>query len=923
MGLGFVFTARDLASNTIANLERNFMSLDRRVGLGSERIQSSFQQLGFGLSVFTAGAATVAGAFALADAAGKFEQAVAAVAAVSGATATELGQLKDAAIDAGIATQFSPTEATMGLRELAQAGFNAQESIKLLIPVLDLAGGSLGELSPQQAAGLAAQAMKAFGLSVDEAAISVDRMLQAVNVFALNASELPLALGTASRGAQSLNQSLSETLISLGLVKNVIPGVERASNAVAVAMERMVDPRVQQSLRGIGVQVTDSQHRFRAFLDILGEMAPALDRMNPSQRSSFLLKTFGTEALGGVNAMLTQITGGIHTNTGATLKGAEAIAYLREQFENAGGTASKFREQMLDTFEGQKKLLRGSIETLAIVMGEPFAQVLKPVVGSVVSALNSLLAFFRGLPAPAKRAFAAITVGVGTVLSLVGVAITAKATIGLLAIALKAAGLTMGGLLLTMGPAVLAVGLLAVAIAGLVKAYRANLGGIADVTNSVLQRIVLAYRGLVQLFEQGGFSGAVRQELSLAANRGLKDFLISVYLWGNRIEAFLRGIGQGFSGGLEAARPAIAAFLSAVRGLGAALGIMSGRDDARVAAGKFDALRAAGVSVGNALVRVFEFLVQVMTAVMRIAEGVARGWDWVTAGAELLSNAVGQLGRQLADSIGYLTGTTNATAQSGQAWVSFGNVIAFAVGVIVTAVGMLVSAVSAAVAVVSAAIQTVIHVFSGLADVVTGVVFMIGGIVNGSWIDVWNGMKLVVFGVVDAILGAVFELGGAVAGVIDAMAGLFGKTTKFQAGVRDIKDAIRGQMVTDFGVGDLTFTPARPMTYSVRQEEPLPRARPSGDDLEAGAAGVAPARPLQGPSQPQAAYGASAAAAMPAVAAARAEAASAAPAAPPAPPPPQPPVVVQLQVDGQTLASAVHRADRDNAARSFSPVPSY
>ena len=60
LGLGFVFTARDLASGAIGNLERNFMSLDRRVGLGTENIQSAFQQLGVGLAVFTAGAATVA-----------------------------------------------------------------------------------------------------------------------------------------------------------------------------------------------------------------------------------------------------------------------------------------------------------------------------------------------------------------------------------------------------------------------------------------------------------------------------------------------------------------------------------------------------------------------------------------------------------------------------------------------------------------------------------------------------------------------------------------------------------------------------------------------------------------------------------------------------------------------------------------------
>lgn len=43
----------------------------------------------------------------------------------------------------------------------------------------------------------------------------------------------------------------------------------------------------------------------------------------------------------------------------------------------------------------------------------------------------------------------------------------------------------------------------------------------------------------------------------------------------------------------------------------------------------------------------------------------------------------------------------------------------------------------------------------------------------------------------------------------------------------------------------------------------------------------------------------------------------------PAAPPPASPVVVNLQVDGTTLATAVHRADRDTATRSFSPVPAY
>jgi len=48
-------------------------------------------------------------------------------------------------------------------------------------------------------------------------------------------------------------------------------------------------------------------------------------------------------------------------------------------------------------------------------------------------------------------------------------------------------------------------------------------------------------------------------------------------------------------------------------------------------------------------------------------------------------------------------------------------------------------------------------------------------------------MKLV-FGVADAILGLVPELGGASAGVVDAMADRFGGTMKSQAGVCTFRD---------------------------------------------------------------------------------------------------------------------------------------
>lgn len=887
MGLGFVFTAHDLASAKIQGLERNFMSLDRRVGMGSERIGGAFRELGIGLGIMTAGAAMVGGAFALADKAAQFEQAIAAVGAVSGATKDELWQLHEAAIDAGIATQFSPTEATVGLKELAQAGFNAQDSIKLLIPVLDLAGGSLGELSPAQAAGLASQALKAFGISADEAGLAVDRMLQAVNVFALNASELPMALGIASRGAQALHQSMSETLIALGLVKNIIPGVERASTGVAVAMERMADPKTQTALKGIGVSVTDSGGHFRSFLDVLGEMAPALDKMTDAKRSAFLIDTFGAHALGSVQAILTQVTNGIKTSTGATVKGADAVAYLRKQFEDAGGTAASFRDKMLDTFAGQKQLLRGSLETLAIVLGEPFAQVFKPIIASIIDGLNGFLKFVRAMPASVKKGFAAIFVGAGALLTVVGGVIAAKAALALLVIGLKAAGVTLGGLAAVFLPALLVVGALVLAVAGLYLAFQKNLGGVADFAQRTWARVGLFFQGLKQLIEEGGFSGAVREELNKAENSGLKDFLINLFLWANRIKNFLAGVATGFSAGVDAAKPSIDAFMGALTKLGQAMGLLSERDDAATATSKFKAFGSSGESVGKTLGQAFDLIVMGMTAIVAISTGVVQAWNIVKPAATLLWNAVVQLALAIANSINALTGNATATRENGSAWTSLGTVIGFVVAIIVGALALFVGQIAAAVAIASGIIGALMAIFSGLADVITGVVFIIGGIVTGNWKDVWTGMKLIAFGVIDAILGAVLELVGGLGGAVDTIAGLVGKSTGIQKSVRDFKDSLHRDMATGMGVGSLSFTPVKPL------------GAPGAPGTPGGAAGPMPA-----------------VAALPA-------AAPAAGAAVPAAPAPAGPLVIQLQVDGQTIAKAVHKAGSDTAARSFSPVPAY
>ena len=69
------------------------------------------------------------------------------------------------------------------------------------------------------------------------------------------------------------------------------------------------------------------------------------------------------------------------------------------------------------------------------------------------------------------------------------------------------------------------------------------------------ERVTLFFRGLKQLFEQGGFSGAVREELNRAENQGLKRFLISIYQIAYRIGQIWQGFKDGFTSTIEEARP--------------------------------------------------------------------------------------------------------------------------------------------------------------------------------------------------------------------------------------------------------------------------------------------------------------------------------------------------------------------------------
>lgn len=562
LGLGFVFRAKDLASGTIMNLQRNMGRLGKRSTSTATMMKTGFAAAAGGIATLAAGGIALNSAIDAASFAGKFQQGVARVANISGATTEELGKLRDAAIEAGMRTQFSPQESIDGLATLAAKGFNATQSMNLLNQSLNLAAG--GQIGIADASEAAASAVRVFSLQGNEVNSVADKLLKITNLTSLQAGDLSLALGTVSRGAGLTKQSLDDMLISMGLVRNT--GVDTSVAASATSSALIFAAKNAKKFNEIGVSVTDAEGKFRNFFDIVMETGFALEEGTKNEAefagvAQKLFGRFGITAFQNVFSQLRERAGG----AGASLDDMRAaVGELQKEMRGAEGTAQKFADSLLDNFEGQTKILEGVLETMKTVIGEPLARIFRPFVEAFSNTVGFIAKIFNSLPEQMKNGIAAFIVFGSVIAIAIGLIATLSGIIAILlpfmAIALKAFLFITAA----MAPFVAAV-LGAAAVIGIfVLAVRKNLGGMGDWFNSIVEKMSLAFNGLKQLFTTGELTGQVREDLRKTENEGVLSFVKTIFMLGFRLKKFFTGVSIGFQTFMATIGPTLMVFKSLV-----------------------------------------------------------------------------------------------------------------------------------------------------------------------------------------------------------------------------------------------------------------------------------------------------------------------------------------------------------------------
>jgi TP901 family phage tail tape measure protein len=339
------------------------------------------------------------GAFALAvKGAADFDKQMSEVGAVSGASGAELGRLRDAALEAGKATQYSATEAAKAEAELAKAGLNTSQILGGALAG-SLALAAAGDLDLAEAADTTAKVLNVFHLQGSQASHVADLLAAAANKSATDVHAMGESIKMGGLAAYAAGLSVEETAGTLALfADNALVGSD-AGTSLKTAIMMLQNPTVKASsaMDELGINVYDAKGNFIGMAALAGVLQKQLGGLTQQQRNQALATIFGADGMRAANVLYQA--------------GADKVREYTNEV-NDQGAAADVAAKKTDNLAGDVERLKGSLETMMIESGSGANGGLR----KLVQMLGSMVDSFGSLPAPVQSTMVVLAGLTGVVL---------------------------------------------------------------------------------------------------------------------------------------------------------------------------------------------------------------------------------------------------------------------------------------------------------------------------------------------------------------------------------------------------------------------------------------------------------------------------------------------------------------------------
>lgn len=442
---GFVKTFKD-AQDAVKTFEKNSNSMTTAVG-------KVMQGTGAAMTKYITTPLIGVGV-AAAKVGGDFEAQMSRVKAISGATGDTFEQMKQQAIDLGAKTAFSAKESAAGMENLASAGFSAQEIMKAMPGLLDLAAVSGGDVA--LASENTATALRGFGLEASQAGHVADVFARAAADTNAEVGDMGEALKYVAPVANSMGISLEETAAAIGIMSDAGIKGSQAGTTLRGALSRLARPTkaMQDTMDNLGVSFYDADGKMKPLKTQVELLKKAFEGLTPEQQQNALVTLYGQESLSGMMALID--------------KGPDSLGKLTKSLKDSDGAADNMARTMQDNMNSSIEQMFGAFESAAIVI----QKILAPTIKKVADAISGLVEKFVSAPESTQKlvvAIGAIAIAIGPVLYALGMLVkafqTMKVGLGVLGNGIslfKKLGSAIGFLTSPVGLVIAAVALLVV-----------------------------------------------------------------------------------------------------------------------------------------------------------------------------------------------------------------------------------------------------------------------------------------------------------------------------------------------------------------------------------------------------------------------------------------------------------------------------
>lgn len=364
-------------SNTNTNLDRMNQSINRATG-STDGLVSKIRQLA-AISSITIAVKFSFGTFA------NFEQEMARVRAISGATAEEYKLLEDSARALGRDTVFSATEAAEGMKYLAMAGWKTNQIVTAMPGMLNLAAA--GAIDLGETADIVSDTMTGFGLSAERAMHVADVFAETVTSTNTDVHMMGETMKYVAPVAKQFGASMEQTAAMTGLMAQAGVKATQAGTSLRSGMLRLADPRAraEMQLEKLGLTFTEVGGDMKDVQQIIREVSAAFIDLGESERLAAAQRIFGVEAATGWLALLDQ--------------GPDALDAMVAQLQSSDGASQAMADIMNDTLLGNLKLMASYAQDAMIEVGLAMRDGLKAqdVGGAIIGTFRAAVDFAKGI----------------------------------------------------------------------------------------------------------------------------------------------------------------------------------------------------------------------------------------------------------------------------------------------------------------------------------------------------------------------------------------------------------------------------------------------------------------------------------------------------------------------------------------------